>query len=167
MKSINFLYLVLPIYFLVGCSSTVESTNRSSVIPTPKISSTDSVANIEVGGLIRGQGCANEFLMLFKSGDNKFLSTFGSVSSSVERAKAAAAYKALDDGKGLSTDIIVHPIWEITREKVLFGVISDDTCAKVVGYRGVIKSIERTDSVTKPSQEENRAGSAGFLGLFK
>jgi len=167
MKLIPFLFLFLSIFSLVGCSSTVESSNRSASIPTPKISSTDSVANIEVGELIRGQGCANEFLMLFKSGDNKFLSTLGSVSSSVERAKAAAAYKALDEGKGLSTDIIVHPIWEVSRQKVLFGVISDDICAKVVGYRGVIKSIERTDSLTRPSQEENRAGSGGLKGFFK
>jgi hypothetical protein len=153
-----------------GCSTTVVDTNRAANVAGPHIFSTDSVAAVEVGDQISGTGCANEFLMIFKSGDNKFVESQGNSSSNpTDRAKAAATYKALAGDKGLSTDIIVNPIWEITRDKTFFGIIADDVCAKVIGWRGVIKSIKKSDTVTKPSADEVKGGaSGGFLGgIFK
>jgi hypothetical protein len=151
-----------------GCSTTVVDTNRVTNIPTPRLSSTDSLATIEVGDKITGAGCAREFLMIFKSGDNKFLQVHGdSGSSATDRAKAAATYKALAGDKGLSTDIIVHPIWEITRDKTFFGIINDEVCAKVVGYRGVIKSLKGTDSITKAEDGKAESSSGGLFSFFK
>jgi len=151
-----------------GCSTTVVDTNRVTNIPTPRLSSTDSLATIEVGEKITGAGCAREFLMIFKSGDNKFLQVHGdSGSGATDRAKAAATYKALAGDKGLSTDIIVHPIWEITRDKTFFGIINDEVCAKVVGYRGVIKSIKGTDSITKAEDVKSESSSGGLFSFFK
>lgn len=153
-----------------GCSTTVVDTNRAANVAGPHIFSTDSVASVEVGDQISGTGCANEFLMIFKSGDYKFVESQGNSSSNpTDRAKAAASYKALAGDKGLSTDIIVNPIWEITRDKTFFGIIADDVCAKVIGWRGVIKSIKKSDTVTKPSADEVKGGaSGGFLGgIFK
>jgi hypothetical protein len=150
-----------------GCSTTVVDTNRATNIPTPRLSSTDSLATIEVGEKISGSGCATEFLMIFKSGDNKFLQIHGdSGSSATQRAKAAATYKALAGDKGLTTDIIVHPIWEITRDKTFFGIINDEVCAKVVGYRGVIKSIKGTDSITKAEDDKSDPNNSGGLFSF-
>ena len=159
----------LALSLLAGCSTTVVDTNRAMEIPTPSIRSNHSEAAIEVGEQINGKGCANEFLVFFKSGDSKFLEVHGDGGSgAVSRAKAAATYKALAGDKGLSTDIIVHPVWEITRDKTFFGLISDDVCAKVTGYRGVIKSIKPIDQYTEltapaPSLSSSVKGFFSFL----
>lgn len=149
MKS-NLLASGLALAILSGCSTTVVDTNRAMSVATPSIRSNHSEATVEVGEQINGKGCANEFLVIFKSGDSKFLEVHGDGGSgAVARAKAAATYKALTADKGLSTDIIVHPVWEITRDKTFFGLINDDVCAKVTGYRGVIKGIKPIDMYTE------------------
>lgn len=152
MKTTTKAVLISSALLLSACSTTTVNTNRTTDIPTPSIASTNSIANIEVAEEVSGAGCAKEFLVLFKSGDNKFLEVHGtSGSSSEDRAKAAATHKALTNGKGLTTDIIVHPVWEITRDKTFFGLISDDVCAKVKGYRGVIKGFKPADTLTQPA----------------
>ncbi len=139
----------LAIACLAACSTTVVDTNRAMEVPTPAIRANHSEATVEVGEQINGKGCANEFLLIFKSGDNKYLEVHGDGGSgAVSRAKAAATYKALTADKGLSTDIIVHPVWEISRNKTFFGLISDDVCAKVTGYRGVIKGFKNAEAFT-------------------
>lgn len=140
----------LLLSILAGCSTTVVDTNRAMNVPTPAIRANHSEATVEVGEQINGKGCANEFLLFFKSGDTKFLEVHGDGgSSAVDRAKAAATYKALTADKGLSTDIIVHPVWEISRSKTFFGLLSDDVCAKVTGYRGVIKGFKNAEAFTE------------------
>jgi hypothetical protein len=154
MKNIYSLSAAIFLLFTAGCSTTTVDTNRTTDIPTPTIAATNSIANIEIGEQVSGAGCANEFLVFFKSGDSKYLQVHGTGGSSAEdRAKAAATYKALVGSKGLSTDIIIHPIWEIQREKTFFGLISDDVCAKVVGYRGIVKSFKSADTLTQPKPE--------------
>jgi len=158
---------LLAVVALAGCSSTVHNTNKETGIPTPTISATDSIARIAVGEVVKGEGCAKEFLVFFKSGDNKFLQVHGtSGGSPIDRAKAAASYKALTANKGLSTDIIVQPTWEITESKQFFGLLTDDVCAKVIGYRGVIEGFKPADTVTKPAQVTADGASGGFFGWF-
>ncbi len=154
MKKVSLLSATAAIMLAAGCSTTTVNTNRTTDIPTPTIAATNSIADIEIGEQVSGAGCANEFLVFFKSGDSKYLQVHGNGGSSAEdRAKAAATYKALVGSKGLSTDIIVHPIWEIQRDKTFFGLISDDVCAKVVGYRGIVKSFKPADTLTQPKPE--------------
>jgi hypothetical protein len=142
----------LSAVLLTGCATSTVNTNRTTDIPTPTIAATNSIATVEIGEQVAGSGCANEFLILFKSGDNKFLQAHGNSGSSAEdRAKAAATYKALVTADGVSTDIIVHPIWSITRDQTFFGLISDNVCAKVVGYRGVVKGFKSSDTLTQPN----------------
>ena len=155
-----------------GCSTTVVDTNRQIAnIPTSTIiNANDTAATIEIGEqIITGSGCASTFLKLFDSGDNKFLQVHGEGgSSATDRAKAAATYKALTADKGLSTDIIVHPIWEITRDKTFFGILNDEVCAKVVGYRGVIKSFKKIDAIkSEANKAESSSSSGGLFGFFK
>jgi hypothetical protein len=93
---------------------------------------------------------------------------FSIVRFSGDEQKAAATYKALTADKGLSTDIIVHPIWEITRDKTFFGIINDEVCAKVVGYRGVIKSFKKIDAIkSDATKAETPSSSGGLFGFFK
>jgi hypothetical protein len=63
----------------------------------------------------------------------------------MERAKAAATYNALSKD-GLSTDILVNPVWEIHNNDSFF---VSDVCARVVGYRGVIKGFKQMQTVTR------------------
>ena len=168
MRTISFAS-ALSLVFLGACSTTVVDTNRAMSVTTPSIRANHSEATIEVAEQITGKGCANEFLMIFKSGDNKFLEVHGDADSgAVSRAKAAATYKALTADKGLSTDIIVHPIWEITRDKTFFGLISDDVCAKVTGYRGVIKGFKSIDEYTplNTSQEHSNSSVKSFFSFL-
>lgn len=156
MKTTTTAALLASALLLSACSTTTVNTNRTTDVPTPTIASTNSIATVEVGEEVSGAGCAKEFLVLFKSGDTKFLEVHGTSGSSAEdRAKAAATYKALAGAKGLTTDIIVHPVWEITRDKTFFGLISDDVCAKVKGYRGVIKGFKPSDTLTQPAGVSN------------
>ena len=157
---------VSALVLLAGCSSTVRNTNKEAGVPVPTLAVTDSVAKVTIGELVKGEGCAKEFLVFFKSGDNKFLQIHGTPGGSpTDRAKAAATYKALTADKGLSTDIIVQATWEISESKTFFGLISDDVCAKVVGYRGVIDGFRAADTVTKHSVAPGQ-GSGGFFGWF-
>jgi hypothetical protein len=166
MRTLNIVSAV-SLVFLSACSTTVVDTNRAMSVPTPSIRSNHSEATIEVAEQISGKGCANEFLFFFKSGDNKFLEIHGDADSgAVSRAKAAATYKALTADKGLSTDIIVHPVWEITRDKTFFGWISDDVCAKVTGYRGVIKGFKTMDEFTPLSSSQDRSAMKNFFSFL-
>jgi hypothetical protein len=130
---------------LAGCASVV-STNETAKVPVPSIASTDSLADIEIKELVKGQGCVTKTLGLINSGDKNFLSSSGQTSfNSMERAKAAATYNALSKD-GLSTDILVNPVWEIHNNDSFF---VSDVCARVVGYRGVIKGFKQMQTVTR------------------
>lgn len=168
MKKIAILAATASLILMTGCSTTTYNSNRATNVATPSIAATDSVANIVVGEKVTGKGCANSsFFGLSKSGDTKFLEVYGtSGSSATDRAKSSATYNALVGSAGLTTDIIVHPIWEITEDKEFFGW-KDNVCATVTGYRASIKGFKQVDSVTKPTAEEVKGVTkSGFLGLF-
>jgi hypothetical protein len=169
MKKITNLTLLATLVLLVGCASTTTvTTNRATGVPTPGISSTDSLANVVIGEKITGKGCSNSaFWGLIKSGDNKFLEIYGSSGSDAnDRAKAAATYNALIGAKGLSTDIIVHPIWEVIEDKGFLG-FENSVCATVTGYRATINGFKQTDGITKPSPDEIKgAKKNGFFSFL-
>ncbi len=153
---------------LAGCASVV-STNETARVPVPSIASTDSLADIEIKELVKGQGCVTKTLGLLDSGDKKFISTNGSIGlSAVDRAKAAATYNALSKD-GLTTDILVNPVWEIQENHSFF---VNDVCARVVGYRGVIKGFKQLKTITRASgyrttsasSLENRGINSHFSG---
>lgn len=144
MKKLNFV-AVAYVGLLAGCASVV-STNDTARVPVPSIASSDSLADIEIKELVRGQGCVTKTLGFISSGDKNFLSTDGKPNFGViERAKAAATYNALSK-EGLSTDILVNPVWEIHNNDSIF---VNDVCARVVGYRGVIKGFKQLQTVTR------------------
>ncbi len=130
---------------LSGCATTVYDTNHRAEIRTNIYS--NSVANVEIGEKITGTGCLSQFpgsgiLALF-GGEQKFLEAHGISDRGVAgRAKAVAAYNALNGGRGLTTDIIVQPTWEVTQKTT---IIIRDTCATVLGYRGVIRGFRNVD----------------------
>jgi len=130
-----------------GCASVV-STNETARVSVPSIASTDSLADIEVKELVKGQGCVTKTLGLLDSGDKKFMSANGSIGlSAVERAKAAATYNALSK-EGLTTDILVNPVWEVQENNSFF---VNDVCARVIGYRGVIRGFKQLKTITRAS----------------
>jgi hypothetical protein len=161
------LFSVLAVALVATGCSTVDNTNRFANVAM-RVGSSDTLANIEVGEKVAGTGCAHDYLVIFKTGDNKFIRDNSlSTDSPLDRAKAAAAYKALTTEKGLSTDILVHPVWEVSTDRILFGLISDDTCAKVVGYRGVIKSFKQAESATLTNPPEPKFRYGSFFDAFK
>jgi len=130
---------------LVGCSSIV-STNESAKVPLPTISSSESLANYEIKELVRGQACVTQTLGLLNSGDKSFVDANGKTKfSTIERAKSAASYNALSKD-GLTTDILINPVWEIHQNSSFF---VEDICARVVGYRGVIKGFTQVEATPK------------------
>jgi hypothetical protein len=74
-KSLKF-YTALAALSLVGCSSVV-STNDAASFPTPRLSSTETLANIEVKDTIKGEGCASQYLYFITTGDSKYLQQSG------------------------------------------------------------------------------------------
>jgi hypothetical protein len=98
------------------------------------------VAEYQIVSTIYGKGCSNEYLSTFNSGNTKFLEIYGGgLINPTAKAKAAAAYNALNLNSGLTTDILVQPVWEITEQRNMFGLVTNEVCAKVIGYRGKIK----------------------------
>lgn len=137
---------VMATILVAGCSSGGGGTNRTMEFANPNISVVASQAEVEVGEQVSGEGCSNEYLSFFNTGDSNFLGgQITSKSSPEDRAKAAAAYNALTQGRGLTTDILVQPVWQVSHKKLVFGWLSESTCAKVVGYRGVIKGFKKVE----------------------
>jgi hypothetical protein len=163
-------FLACILSLLVGCANVV-STNDTARVPVPSIASSDSLADIEIKEMVRGQGCATKTLGFISSGDKSFLDTTGKPSFGVlERAKAAATYNALSKD-GLTTDILVNPVWEIHTNDSFF---VNDVCARVVGYRGVIKGFKPMQTVTRAPEYktsmdapiEKRATNSHFANLI-
>ena len=147
--------LIHAILLTGGCSTSTVATNHSIKVPIPSISSPNAIADIEIGEQVLGEACSNEYLLIFKSGYDKYLEFYGNGNSSQkDKAKAAAAYKALFGKKGFSTDIIVQPTWEITRDKTFFGFLADEYCAKVAGFRGKIRGFKQSTSFTHESKSK-------------
>jgi hypothetical protein len=121
---------------LVGCTSMQLATpvNR---FEKSKPWVAEPPENIQIREAVTGVGCSYETLMLYKSGDKKFLENYGDLNTSLDRAKAAAAYKALFKDHEVNSDVLIHPVWEIERQQIAFGLIKDDVCVRVHGYRGV------------------------------
>jgi hypothetical protein len=158
---------------LSACTTTVVNTNRAANVPTPSIAVYDTVASVDIGEKISGEGCATKFLFLNEKyvGDvtATYLEVHGQPSDNiVDRAKAIASYKALTNGTGLTTDIMVNPVWEITRDGGLFSLFREQACAKVVGYRGVIKSFKTLETTNQFKAKEPAAPSMvrKFFGEF-
>lgn len=158
---------------LSACTTTVVSTNRSVDIPSPSIAVYDTVAAVEIGEKVSGSGCASSTLMFgerwMDSGSATYLEVHGTASSGIEnRAKAIATHQALTNGKGLTTDILVYPVWEITRNGGFFSLWREQVCANVAGFRGVVKSfktLETTDQF-KLKQKQEAGSGQGFFGKF-
>ena len=144
------------IFIIAGCSSVV-STNDSTFFPVPRLSSSETLANIEIKESIKGKGCASKFLHFIYMGDNKYLSQSGKIPTKddlIEKAKASATFDALNVKDELTTDLLIHPVWLIEDDNYL---ILKKICAKVVGYRGVITGFSKPDTLTSsvPLEERN------------
>ena len=155
MKFLN-LYAGLTVFSLAACTSVV-STNDAASFPTPRLSSTETLANIEVKDTIKGEGCASQYLYFITTGDSKYLQQSGNSPSKhdlLEKAKSAATFDALGTKDGLTTDLLINPVWSIQDDDYW---LSKRVCAKVIGYRGVINGFKKAESVTRTegAKEDN------------
>jgi hypothetical protein len=162
----------LCIFLFSGCTTFTNNTNRESSIPTPTVASTNSLADVEIGEKIFGSACADTIFWVFSNdADEKYLEIEGTHgSSTVDRAKSEAIYQALAGKNGLTTDIMVHPVWSINvhRDWFRFHVTA---CAQVTGYRGVIKSIVKSNTITDPANKKSDASNnsgilSNLVGIF-
>lgn len=170
MKSENTILLLCAFSLVLSGCTTTTGTQQVAEVAPPTIWSTDAIAQIDVSGKISGAGCANEFLSIFHYGDNKFLEAYGAPddSSLVKKAKAAAAYKALVADGGLTNDMLVYPVWHIHESRYLFGLLGKSVCAEVTGYRAVVSSFEKADTLTEPDSKskDGETDTGGFIGRF-
>jgi hypothetical protein len=158
---------------LSACTTTVVNTNRTVDIPSPTIAVYDTVGAVEIGEKVSGSGCASSTLLFgerwLDSSSATYLEVHGTASSGIEnRAKAIATHQALTNGKGLTTDILVYPVWEITRQGGLFSLWREQVCANVVGFRGVVKSFKTLETTEqfKLKQKQEATTGQGFFGRF-
>lgn len=155
--SIAFSMSVIAIGF-VGCSSVVDS-NKITDFPLPTISTTDSIAEVQVLEPISGIGCSRQWLGFYLQGDETFITSSGEEPKSpLDRAKGAALYKAIRSAtdNGLSADIVVNPVWSIvTKDPLIAPFWVHDVCAQVKGFRGVVKGFRAADTITTPGVKKD------------
>ena len=91
--------------------------------------------------IVRGEGCSGGFLGI-PTGDRNFIPSGVDLGTREGRAQAAAIYDALygKESGQLGTDIIVQPTFNINTSGV--PLIAKQTCATVIGYRGVVTGIK-------------------------
>ncbi|MEQ6886550.1 hypothetical protein [Salicola sp. Rm-C-2C1-2] len=144
MKKIAIAAIASGALALGGCSATKVSTNS---MPLTSPLQTNVEADVEVGGKISGEATFSRFLVFPIGADDSTLaegvsygggvtSGYGYFGQEVQKAKAAAAYEAVESS---GADIIVAPKYEIDRSNYL---IFSTTQVKVSGYKGTINSIE-------------------------
>jgi hypothetical protein len=157
---------------LTACGTTVVNTNRVVDIPSPSIAVYDTVASVDIGEKVSGSGCAtNTFIFgerWLDASSATYLEFHGNAASGiVDRAKAIATHQALTNGKGVTTDILVYPVWEITRQSGIFSLWHEQVCANVAGFRGVIKSFKTLDTIDQfKAKPVTRDAVQGFFGKF-
>lgn len=126
----------------------------SASIPMPQIETANKVAKIDVRERVRGFACAGGGSNPEFPRDLYFLKDQGFDLSTAEgQARAAAAFDALF-GKAMaqaaqassevapyySDDILIAPSYLVQTRRL--SPFSNETCVKVVGYRGVVTGFE-------------------------
>lgn len=134
---------VMGSFVVSGCSTT---TNSVSSLQVSGPVNHDVEADIEVGEKISGEASYGRILFFpFGGGDTKFAEgvNYGSTpsfttvgSQQLHRARAAAAYNALEDS---DADVLVAPRYYIDTTDLFFFA---NTSVRVEGYEGTINSIE-------------------------
>ena len=144
MKKTILLLSTLFVLFTTSCKSTLASATSTPLAVTEDIRPLDADITVDTKNKISGQSKTLYFLFFRLSGDSKYAEGVdystrsgltGLFSAKVNKAKAAAAYKAV---KSSGCDVIVHPNYEVDVEDyVFFKKIN----VKVTGYAGTINRI--------------------------
>jgi hypothetical protein len=144
-----------------GCSTgglTVGANAISQSIPAPKIETINKKASVQIKEQVTGHGCRNSVFGIFTSGDSHLLSqNTASLKSDLDYAKAAAEFDALfgkmqnhppvyhEMNRPFPNDMLIAPLYHYIEKSTVFG---KEVCVTVTGFRGVIKTIEDSDSTT-------------------
>ncbi len=152
LTKVSLIMAILSLVVLTGCMTLNKSTTPANLNVDIKA---ELKADIEVGEKIMGNSQAIIVLGIFKiGGDNKFadgvtyqgasggegmampisLPLLGS--STVDKLKAGAAYKAI---KGSGADVIIFPNYEIEETNYL---VFKKYNVSVNGLKGIVKSIK-------------------------
>jgi hypothetical protein len=135
MKKTILLLSTLFVLFTTSCKSTLASATSTPLAVTEDIRPLDADITVDTKNKISGQSKTLYFLFFRLSGDSTRSGLTGLFSAKVNKAKAAAAYKAV---KSSGCDVIVHPNYEVDVEDyVFFKKIN----VKVTGYAGTINRI--------------------------
>lgn len=141
MKKILLLLSVVSVLLMTSCKSTLASATSTPLSVTENIRPLDADITVDTEKEISGESKTLYFLFFRLSGDSKYAegvdysTKSGLFSTKVNRAKAAAAYKAV---KSSGCDVIVHPNYEVNVEDYVF---FKKIHVKVTGYAGTINSI--------------------------
>ena len=141
MKKIIYFGLVFIGLATTSCKSTIAITISTPISVSENIRPLDADITVDVNKKISGQSSALYFLCFRLSGDSKYAegvdysTRSGLFSSSISKAKSAAAYKSVTES---NTDIIVHPNYVVDVENYIF---FKKINVKVTGYAGTIKKI--------------------------
>jgi len=156
MKSSKVTFLTFFI-LISGCAQYTRDTNKGMDVPTPSIASTNNLAHYAIKDEITGRGCASKTFWFidtsFNEGYSNFKAAEDAESVTVARAKAAASYDALHKEKKPSQDLLVYPVWNITRETDFFG-FHERTCAEVQAYKAHITVFTDSGTITDPANDK-------------
>lgn len=160
-KSSLFFIAISALFGLIGCSTgtvTVGANAVSQSILAPRIETVNKKATVMVKEKVTGRGCRTTTLGFLKSGDGHMLShNINSISTDVDYAKAAAEYDALfgklnnhppiyhEVDRPFPNDMLIAPLYHY---EVKHSTLTKETCVTVTAFRGVIKSLDDSDTTT-------------------
>ena len=140
-------------YPYTGSTTTTVHNGVSTSIPIPHIETANKVVKIDVRERVTGYGCSSEL-----KEDHAHVLPFLGVGTGFDletnegKARAVAHFNALfvkqgDSGKtekviddSVNNDLLIAPTYQIRRIKR--GAFSEEVCARVIGYRGVVAGFE-------------------------
>jgi len=136
----NAKYLIVSLFALAACSD--SQTSNTQVSAQYQMKSNVGQINYRITDeVVTGTACSGSFLSI-PVGATEYVSAGIDTNTQEGKAKAAAVYKALygeEPGK-LGLDIIAQPQFRIDRKRI--PLISNQTCATVMGYRAVVSGIK-------------------------
>ena len=140
-------------YPYTGATTTTVHNGVTTSIPIPHIETANKVVKIDVRERVTGYGCSSEL----KEHHAHVLPFLGvgtgfDLETNEGKARAVAHFNALfikqgDNGRPekaiddtVNNDLLIAPTYQIRRTKK--GAFSEEVCARVIGYRGVVAGFE-------------------------
>lgn len=151
-------------YPYTGSTITAAHNGVSTPMPIPHIETANKVVKIDVRERVTGYGCSSElkehhaYVLPFLGVGTGF-----DLETNEGKARAVAHFNALfvkqgDNGRpekviddAVNNDLLIAPTYQIRKTKK--GAFSEEVCARVIGYRGVVAGFEDSKRIRSTDPE--------------